>query len=179
MTVDLQNVVQESTCSAELVGLEFRNKGEDRLKEKVAESLQRRPDAVPEEAMRSISDAIRYTVRFSRDDYADGYQDVREGLEADGYIMFYAKNYWEDPEYKGINTRWMTPEGQSFEVQFHTPESYHAKQEVTHDAYERIRNPLTLRPELAELEEFQQEVSSWIQTPDGATDILDYRGGSS
>ena len=48
-------------------------------------------------------------------------------------------------EYKGINTRWVTQEGQRFEVQFHTSESFHAKQNVTHDAYERLRNPHDLR----------------------------------
>ena len=51
-----------SPFGPELVGLEFRSKGEDRLKEKVAESLQRRPDAEPEESVRSINDGIRYTV---------------------------------------------------------------------------------------------------------------------
>ena len=44
--------------------------------------------------------------------------------------MIYSKNHWrDDPEYKGINTRWITPEGQRFEVQFHTAESFHAKQQ--------------------------------------------------
>ena len=58
--------------------------------------------------------------------------------------MIYSKNHWrDDPEYKGINTRWVTPEGQRYEVQFHTAESFHAKQQVTHEAYERLRNPLT------------------------------------
>ena len=45
--------------------------------------------------------------------------------------MYYSKNYWADPEYKGINTRWLTAEGQRFEVQFHTPDSFHAKHDVT------------------------------------------------
>lgn len=88
--------------------------------------------------------------------------------------MYQSKNSWEDPEYKGINTRWVTPEGQRFEVQFHTPESYHAKQEVTHKAYERARNPLTSKIEIQELKEFQREVSSWIPIPRGATDIPAY-----
>jgi hypothetical protein len=175
VTSDLEQVVRGSAFGGELVGLEFRCKGEDRLKEKVAEALQRRPDTTPEEAMRDVNDAIRYTVRFGQEVYSTGCQDVCERLTASGYEMFYGKNHWEDPEYKGINTRWTTPEGQRFEVQFHTPESYHAKQEVTHGAYERIRNPLTTRPELAELEEFQREVSSWIPVPKGATGALDYR----
>jgi hypothetical protein len=88
--------------------------------------------------------------------------------------MFYSKNYWTHPEYKGVNTRWVTPDGQRFEVQFHTPDSFHAKHHVTHLAYERIRNA-TSRAELRELHAFQREVSSWIQVPDGAADIPDYK----
>jgi hypothetical protein len=175
VTEDLQHVVQESGLGGKLVGLEFCRKGEDRLKEKVAETLRRRPDTAPEKAVQSINDAIRYTVQINRDDYADGYYDVSQRLQQSGYDMYYAENHWEDPQYKGVNTRWVTPEGQRFEVQFHTPESYHAKQEVTHEAYERVRNRLTTRAEVAELKAFQQEVSSWIPVPDGARDIPNYR----
>jgi hypothetical protein len=175
VTGDLQDVIRESPFGPELVGLEFRSKGEERLKEKVAESLQRRPDAEPEESVRSINDGIRYTIRLSVDNYASGYQDISERLEASGYVMFYGRNSWSDPEYKGINTRWVTPEGQRFEVQFHTPESYHAKQEITHEAYERIRNPLTNNDERSELKAFQREVTSWIPVPVGAKDIPDHR----
>ena len=68
----------------------------------------------------------------------------------------------------------MTPEGQRFEVQFHTPDSFHAKQHVTHAAYERIRDRLTSDAERAELKSFQREISSRIGIPDGAPDIPDY-----
>ena len=84
-------------------------------------------------------------------------------------------NYWGDPEYKGINTRWITQQGQRFEVQFHTPESFHAKEVLTHKAYERIRDTTTSRPELRELHAFQRELSAWIQVPDGAADIPDFK----
>ena len=177
VTTDLGNIVRESPYSAELRGLDFRCKGDDRLKEKSAETMQRRPDATPEDAVKGTNDAIRYTVQLSNENYADGYQDVCDRMRANGYEMNYAQNYWGDDGYKGINTRWETPDGQRFEVQFHTPESYHAKQEVTHQAYERARNPLTTRAEQAELESFQQEVSSWVPVPDGATSIPDYRRG--
>ncbi len=89
--------------------------------------------------------------------------------------MCYSKNSWTDPEYKGINTRWVNPEGQRFEVQFHTAESFHAKHQVTHVAYERIRDPAALRSELRELHAFQREVCSHIQVPEGAVEISDYR----
>jgi len=86
--------------------------------------------------------------------------------------MYEGRNSWDHPEYKGINTRWTTPEGRRFELQFHTPESYHAKQEVTHKAYERIRNRMTTSTERAELNAFQREVSSWIPVPEGANNLL-------
>jgi hypothetical protein len=89
--------------------------------------------------------------------------------------MYQSTSYWTDPEYKGINTRWVTQRGQRFEVQFHTPESFHAKEVVTHKAYERIRDLTTSRPELGELHAFQREVSARVRTPDGAADIPDFK----
>lgn len=90
--------------------------------------------------------------------------------------MIYSKNHWgEDPEYKGINTRWATQEGQRFEIQVHTTESHHAKHYITHNAYERIRNRLTGRAERRELEAFQREVCRWITAPDGSASIPDYK----
>jgi len=71
----------------------------------------------------------------------------------------------------------VTPQGQRFEVQFHTPESFHAKQHATHDAYERLRRPQTTDEERRELEDFQREVSSHVQVPDGAADIPDFKKG--
>jgi hypothetical protein len=177
VTTDLGEVAQKSAFGAELVGLEYRCKGEDRLKEKVAERLQNEIDRTPEEVVQAIPDAIRYTIHLDQENYVAGYRDASQRLEGVGYEMYHCKNQWENPEYKGINTRWMTPAGQRFEVQFHTAESYHAKQEVTHGAYERIRNSVTSRAEIAKLKEFQQEVSSWVPLPDGAKDIDSRKDG--
>ena len=61
-------------------------------------------------------------------------------------------------------------------MQFHTPESFHAKQNITHDSYERIRNPMTSRCEsYVNCEAFQREVSSAIEIPEAATEIPDYK----
>ena len=103
------------------------------------------------------------------------YWDIKERLETSGYTMYYSDNHWSDTQYKGINTRWTTSEGQRFEVQFHTPESFHAKQKITHASYERLRNPLTGDGERRELMTFQQEVCSWITVPEGVADIPNYR----
>ena len=137
--------------------------------------IEQKPNKSPIETVRQITDAIRYTFCFEASNYADGYWDVKQRLESREYQMVYSKNHWrDDPEYKGINTRWVTPEGQRFEMQFHTTESYHAKQEVTHASYERLRSPLTQDDERNELRLYQQEVCRWITASEGANAIVDY-----
>ena len=177
LSADAQAIEQENkdTYGGWLEGFEHRLKGEDRLKEKIAERLEGEPDKSSTEILRKIPDTIRYTFCFQPENYTRGYYDIKDRFENLGYEMYYSKNWWTNPEYKGINTRWATPEGQRFEVQFHAPDSFHAKEYVTHLAYERIRDPTTSRAELRELHAFQREVSSWIQIPDGAADILDYK----
>jgi len=177
LTEHVREAERDNTCSGWLEGFEFRCKGDERLKEKFAESVRIAPAKAPEDVIREIPDTIRYTFCFDPASYSDGYRDVKQRLEACEYRMVYSKNHWRDnPEYKGVNTRWVTSEGQRFEVQFHTPESYHAKHEVTHNCYERARNRLTERSERRELEAFQREVCSWIAVPDEVASIPDYDG---
>jgi hypothetical protein len=175
LSADAQAIEQENEYGGWLEGFEFRLKGEDRLKEKVAEQVDSEPDKSSAAIVRKVPDAIRYTYCFEPGSYTRGYYDIKERLESRGYEMYYSKNSWANAEYRGINTRWVTPEGQRFEVQFHTPDSFHAKHYVTHAAYERIRNPMTSKQELRELHAFQREVSAWIQVPDSATDIPDFK----
>jgi hypothetical protein len=169
-----QTTEKENTCGGWLEGFKFRLKGDDRLKEKVADKLRDQPDSLPGDVVRRIPDGIRYTFCLESIKYTAGFYDIKQRLEEHGYEMYYSKNWWTNSEYKGINTRWVTAEGHRFEVQFHTPESFHAKQDVSHQAYERLRNPMTSKRELRELHLFQQEVFSWIPVPDNATDIPDY-----
>jgi hypothetical protein len=176
LTKRMGQAEQVNAGGAWLAGLEHRRKGEDRLKEKIAEKIEHEPDRTPAEAVREINDAIRYTFCFEPGKYTDGYWDIKQRLEANGFTMIYSKNHWrDDPEYKGVNTRWVTAEGQRFEVQFHTAESFHAKQEVTHQAYERSRNRLTGRSERRELEAFQREVCTFITVPARVESIPDYK----
>ncbi len=176
ISADLRAVERENTRGARLAGWEFRLKGEERLKEKIAAKIEHEPGRSPEAALRGVNDAIRYTFWARPDSYADAYQDVAALLRERGYSMVYSKNHWrDDPEYKGINTRWAAPDGQRFEVQFHTGESLHAKQEITHDSYDRIRQPTTSDDERGELAAFQRYVSSHIASPAGAAGIADLR----
>jgi hypothetical protein len=134
-----------------------------------------RADRLLVSPIREIGDALRYTFCFQPENYTRGYYDIKERFESRGYEMYYSQNHWTDAEYKGINTRWVKAEGQRFEVQFHTPDSFHAKNEVTHVAYERIRDPATSRAELPEWHAFQRQVCELIEIPAGATDIPNFR----
>jgi hypothetical protein len=176
ISADIQTIARETTAGAHLEGFDHRLKGDTRLKEKIADGLTTStPDATPEDVLREIPDAIRYTFCLSSDSYTRGYFEIKGRLEDLGYEMYHSRNSWTNPEYRGVNTRWITQEGQRFEVQLHTADSFHAKQHVTHGSYERIRNSLTTRAELSELHTFQQEVSAAIEIPARAAEIPNYK----
>ena len=60
-----------------------------------------------------------------------------------------------------------------FEVQFHTPNSREAK-ELTHKAYERLRDPHTSKTEENALEDYQRRVNALIKLPPHVFMIEDY-----
>jgi hypothetical protein len=176
ITEHMQEVERDNTFGGWLEGLEYRLKGEDRIKEKIAEVLKRVPDRTAEATARTLPDSIRFTFCFEAEDYTGGYWDVKNRVESNGHEMIYGKNSWRDDSgYRGINTRWVTPDGQQFELQLHTVESFHAKHQVTHSAYERVRNPLTRPKERQQLDVFQRNVFSWLTVPEDVATIPDYR----
>jgi len=157
-----------------LVGFEHRLKGLDRLKDKVAGQLQAQPDLTNAQAVATLKDAVRFTFRYPEEGYTVGvYADI-ERLESRGFVQVERRNSWTDPCYKGINSRWREPaSGLTFEVQFHTDSSFDAKQ-LTHVAYERLRDPRTLREERRELEDLQHDLTEKVKHPPGAAGIPDY-----
>jgi hypothetical protein len=164
--------VESAEAGRHLAGLNHMLKGEDRLKEKVADELAA-PGISVREALGKVSDAVRYTFAYSPQRYADGIHADVVRLKAEGFELIKLKNLWAEEQYKGINSQWHRPEtGLRFEVQFHTQESLEAK-ELTHEAYERIRGPLALN-ERAELEDFQRRVNAFLVTPEDITKIKDY-----
>ena len=157
-----------------LTGLEHMRKGVDRLKEKIAERLRYHPDLPPRQAVAAIPDAVRFTFEYSESHYARGVLADVERLKEAGYELLKLKNLWAKDQYKGINSQWPRPEtGLRFEVQFHTPESREAK-ELTHKAYERLRDPQTSKAEETALEDYQRRVNTLIRIPPNAFTIEDY-----
>jgi hypothetical protein len=166
--------IKAEVPGADMVGLKFRLKGADRFKEKVTDELRAKPERSIGVISENMPDAMRYTYQFENDHYESGYWDVHRCLVQNGYSLDFRRNSWDSSQYRGLNTRWRTPEGQLFEVQFHTPESFEAKQ-LTHKAYERIRSPATSDHERDDLYAFQGEVSAHVPVPEGALMIPDYR----
>jgi hypothetical protein len=164
--------VESADPDRRLAGLRHMLKGEDRLKEKIADELDA-PGLSVREALGKVSDAVRYTFTYRPQHYAGGVLTDVERLKAEGFELIKLKNLWTDEQYKGVNSQWRRPEtGLRFEVQFHTQESLEAK-ELTHGAYERIRGPVTLT-ERAELQNFQRGANALLATPECTTQIKDY-----
>jgi hypothetical protein len=166
--------VEAADPDRHLAGLEHMLKGEDRLKEKVAERLRYDPEWPSEQAAREVPDAVRFTLEYSDDHYTDGVGTDVDRLKAEGFELIKLKNLWVKDQYKGTNSQWRVPEtGQRFEVQFHTSISFEAK-ELTHKAYERLRNPATSADEEVQLEDYQRRVSEQIPLPPRVFEIKDY-----
>ena len=100
---------------------------------------------------------------------------AREQLTSMGFELLVMKNTWDNEEYRGINSRWLAPAaGLPFEVQFHTPESWTAKQQ-THDAYEKINDLRTSAETRERLRAYQKHVSQQLDVPAGWQAIENYR----
>jgi hypothetical protein len=165
--------VESAEAGRHLAGLNHMLKGEDRLKEKVADAVRSRPGLTVRQALEIVPDSVRFTFTYMPERYADGVLTDVVRLKAEGFELIKLKNLWADEQYKGINCQWRRPEtGLRFEVQFHTPESLEAK-ELTHEAYERIRAPAPAA-ERVELEQFQRTVNALLVIPERTAEIKDF-----
>lgn len=169
------NEIRAQDPDRSLIGLEYHLKGPDRLKEKIADDLKARPGLTAAQALSLVPDAIRFTFCYSDERYAEGVRADLQRLRESGFESAKPlKNSWVSDQYKGINAQLREPSsGQRFEVQFHTQASFEAKQ-LTHGAYERIRNLATSDTEHGELEDFQRQVCAKIPVPPGATEIIEH-----
>ncbi|MBP2056777.1 hypothetical protein J2Z21_009796 [Streptomyces griseochromogenes] len=165
-----------------LNGLEYRLKGEDSLKRKVATALLEDVRLAPERALANIRDSLRYTVEIPTKEYSHGVQQAVGELRARGFENVTFKNTWGGSGYKGINSTWRDPSsGQVFEVQFHTPESFVAKMD-THVLYEKGRLPGISSDEFSAIQAAQNDLFDKVPVPRGADSISldhDLHGGIS
>jgi hypothetical protein len=150
-------------------------KSMDRFKEKLAKLIGRYPNADPKELAQGIHDGIRYTFIFEFEHYTECVELGHGEITDAGYIRIETKPSWDAAEYKGVNSRWRDPASSLlFEVQFHTQESWDAKQK-THEAYEKIDTLNVSVEENERLRAHQREVSASVRIPPGALDIQPYK----
>jgi hypothetical protein len=168
--------IEAADPQRKLAGLEHMVKGEDRLKEKVADVLLVDTRLTARQALEKVPDAVRFTLTYSAERYTDGVLADVDRLKAEGLELIKLKNLWHTEQYKGINSQWRRPEtGTRLEMQFHTLESLEAK-ELTHEAYERLRRPEaeTSQTERDQLEDFQRRANDLISAPPRTGTIKDF-----
>ncbi|MFJ3433504.1 hypothetical protein ACIPMU_08080 [Streptomyces cyaneofuscatus] len=148
-----------------LIGLEYRLKGDDSLKRKLATDLLEDSAVAPSRALADIKDSIRYTMEIPGRSYTQGVRQAINDLQAKGFENITFKNTWDSAGYKGINSTWRDPvSGQIFELQFHTADSFVAKMDG-HALYEKERLPGNSPDELAAIRTEQSELFGKVPVP--------------
>ncbi len=140
----LQGIVEGN--GGEMLGLEHRIKtNAGRIAEKINEKMAIENMSL-EQAQGSVYDSLRYTAQFNPDNYTEGVENLLGKLQEQGITPFKGKdkNYWPPPPgiYHGMNYVMQDKNGFKFELQFHTKESFAAKQD-NHGLYEKFRSPGT------------------------------------
>lgn len=169
ITRDIQGIVEASGGTME--GLEYRIKTKESFIRKVDADYQQavQDDASVTKAFiaSKINDAIRYTAVADEDTLYDVYIQIVEQLKLSDYDIVNLKNTWLSTvnPYKGINVIIRSPNGQKFELQFHTPDSFDLKQNKMHELYEEFRLPTTSDARREELRIQMMQLSQRLKTP--------------
>lgn len=165
ITADLMQVSKDT--GIKMRGLKKRLKERDSFLRKVNKESKNSLDEFEiRDTINSTNDVIRYTYQDSALTLVDSYGTVKQALKQKGYEMVRVKNTWLDKgnPYNGINCTLKTPDGQLFEVQFHTPESYTVKDQM-HKDYEawRVLEPSSM--EAINLRRKMMEQSQGMEVP--------------
>jgi hypothetical protein len=158
----MEQLADENT--GELVGLENRLKGISRIDEKIKSDALQDYDGDFEAAAANIGDSVRYTMKLDESNYSQGVVNTIESLNDAGYKTR-VKNFWqENNTYKGVNAVVTSPNGQIFELQFHTLDSLVVK-EINHQIYEVTRTGSMSIKDIYELD--LEQANNWlsINTP--------------
>jgi hypothetical protein len=129
-----------------------------------------------EEAIKNIGDLIRYTQVSDTKDIAANVGKTIDELSKKGFVITEVENKYLNPksDYKGIHVDVISPEGQRFELQFHTAETLAAKEKM-HKAYELKRNVNT-PPETREQAEAEiKRIAAGMEWPPDVEKISNYQ----
>lgn len=116
-------------------GLDFKIKGKDSFIRKIRKNYNIEGNEY------EIKDILRYTYTDIPEELVEKTQKTIVINSNMGYNTIEVKNYWlnKNIPYNGINTIVKTKNGQKFEIQYHTPESFELKNGKLHRLYEAQR----------------------------------------
>lgn len=166
ITKDLQEV--SKSTGVKMVGLEYRLKTKESYLRKVNTDSKNSIDGkIIDQTIKGTNDVIRYTYQGSADKLVDKYFEVNNRLSDKGYSEIKVKNFWmnKSSAYKGVNCTFEHPNGQKFEVQFHTPESFELKNGELHKLYEEARLDNTTPERRTQIDKIMFELSSKLIDP--------------
>ena len=162
ITADMKVIAQ--SANAQMAGLEYALKSKSSLARKI-ETEMLNAGIHADEAVADMKDVLRYTMLLDADNFTQSYQKVVGELLARGYHMPIIKNTWRNGMmYKGINTN-LVKDGQVFELQFHTRESFDLKNGKLHELYEEWRLPSTPETRKIILQKEMLALSDNLKTP--------------
>ncbi|WP_277405485.1 minor capsid protein [Lacrimispora xylanisolvens] len=152
--------IAEST-GMDSLGLEYRIKTKESFLEKIRKNYD------PGGNEYEIKDIIRYTLGADPERLTEKTLLAIEKFGNEGYNTVRIKNTWHpDSSYNGINTFIKSPGGQTFEMQYHTQESFDLKNGELHKLYEKQRKILDDESEeYLELDDKMIELSSRLTFP--------------
>ena len=170
ITSDLTSIMDK--VGGKLVGLDFRLKSQSSLKRKIETEIA--DGFTHSQAVNKIRDAIRYTTVFKEKDFVTRYKAMQYLLAIKGYKTIVVKNTWKnDSAYKGVNTFIQNENGDVFEMQYHTQQSFDVKNGLLHKLYEKFRDLRTPIHEKEKLLLEMRKLSSKIKIPEGVEFIED------
>lgn len=141
---EVKQVVSE--LGNQMIGLEYAAKTGTSVADKLARAKENaakdNTTFYPTDSLRGMKDLIRYTEVCPHDDIITTTNKTITAMKEHNYLLSGIKNYYKKPfkstGYMGIHLNFISPYGQEIELQIHSKESFHAKQEG-HVLYERIR----------------------------------------
>ena len=126
-----------------------------------------------------ISSALRFSLVLPQKRFADTFGEVVDALMKEGHEQVETTNWWlkkDDPTYRGVNVTMQAEDGYRYTVQFHTDQSYAAK-DATHDDYKE-NMALGFAPDpgrRAELESRMRAAFKEVEEPEGIEEIHNRR----
>jgi hypothetical protein len=129
------------------------------------------------QAAEQVNDVLRYYAVFPAKEFGTGAHNVIEGLAGQGFeCIKWSNTFAPGTRYKGINAAFRTAEGGVFELQFHTPSSFKARQ-LGHKQYKESQRLEKGDPRRQEMEQHLQALADGVSLPQGLEVLAQFEQG--